>query len=203
MIERIPEPPVESEPLVPILLSRMRLEDIEHVSRLERRCYALPWSSSAYVTEVGNPSAYYIVAKLSDATLVGYAGMWVIMDEAHLTTVAVDPTVRGKRIGERMLVDMLDYGIRHGAKRATLEVREHNVPAHQLYLKYGFRDVAIRRNYYSDNGENAIIMWADYLTEPDNLAEFEERKAWLFPEIVAPADEDSWERPDEGRRWRL
>jgi [ribosomal protein S18]-alanine N-acetyltransferase len=108
MIERIPETMPPDDALLPVQLSRMKLEDIEHVSRLERRCYALPWSSSAYVTEVGNPSAYYIVAKLSDGTLVGYAGMWIIMDEAHLTTVAVDPTLRGLRIGERMLVDMLD-----------------------------------------------------------------------------------------------
>jgi ribosomal-protein-alanine N-acetyltransferase len=194
MIEQIKPVEQDERPLQPVSIMRMSVEDIEHVSRLERRCYTLTWNSSAYVTEIGNPSAYYIVAKLPDGKLVGYAGMWIIMDEAHLTTVAVDPDLRGLRIGERMLADMLDYGIRHGAKRATLEVREHNIAAHQLYLKYGFKDVAIRRNYYSDNGENAVIMWADHLVEPDYLAEFDARLHRLFP---SSASRPSSER--EGR----
>lgn len=150
------EPPI-------VEIRPMRLEDIEHVSRLERRCYALPWSSSAYVTEVGNPSAYYIVAVEADGTIVGYAGMWVIMDELHLTTIAVDPAQRGRKIGERLLFDLIEYGTQHGGDRATLEVRERNTVAHNLYLKYAFEDVAVRKNYYSDNGENAIIMWANDL----------------------------------------
>ena len=148
------------------LVRRMRLEDIEHVSRLERRCYSLPWSSSAYVTEVGNPSAYYIVATETDNTVVGYAGMWVVMDELHITTIAVDPSRRGRRIGERLLLDLTEEGIRRGASRATLEVRERNAVARRMYEKYGFEDIAIRKNYYSDNGENAIIMWANDLTLP-------------------------------------
>ena len=149
-----------------VLVRRMRLEDIEHVSRLERRCYSLPWSSSAYVTEVGNPSAYYIVATERDNTVIGYAGMWVVMDELHITTIAVDPSRRGRRIGERLLLDLIEEGITRGASRATLEVRERNAVARRLYEKYGFEDVAIRKNYYSDNGENAIIMWANDLTLP-------------------------------------
>jgi ribosomal-protein-alanine N-acetyltransferase len=159
---------VESSPRAdarpPVFLQQMRLEDIEHVSRLERRCYSLPWSSSAYVTEVGNPNAYYITAKDPDGTLIGYAGMWVIMDEIHITTIAVDPLRRGLKIGERLLLDIMEEGIARGATRATLEVRERNTVAHNLYLKYAFEDVAARKNYYSDNGENAIIMWANDLT---------------------------------------
>ncbi len=155
-----------SEPLRPVSVTirQMRLDDIEYVSRLERRCYTLPWSSSAYVTEVGNSNAYYTVATLADGTIVGYCGMWVIMDELHMTTIAVDPVVRGLKIGERLLLDLIQEGIRRGAERATLEVRERNTVAHNLYVKYGFEDVAVRKNYYSDNGENAIIMWANDLT---------------------------------------
>ena len=107
----------------------------------------LPWSSSAYVTEVGNPNAYYTVALLPDGPIVGYCGMWVIMDELHMTTIAVDPSVRGLKIGERLLLDMIEEGIMRGAERATLEVRERNMVAHNLYVKYGFEDVAIRKNY--------------------------------------------------------
>ena len=161
------------------MLSVMRLEDIEHVSRLERRCYTLPWSSSAYVTEVGNTSAHYVVAKDETGTLLGYAGMWVIMDELHVTTIAVDPAQRGRRIGERLLINLIEESIPRGAARATLEVREGNVAAHSLYLKYGFEDVAVRKNYYSDNNENAIIMWANHLLSPEYQAMLDEYKRLL------------------------
>ena len=166
----------DSDPIPPITISRMRLEDIEHVSRLERKCYALPWSSSAYVTEIGNHSAYYSVAKDGDGTVVGYAGMWVVMGEMHITTIAVDPDRRGRKIGERLLIDLINEGYRRRGDHATLEVREHNRAARNLYLKFGFIDVAQRRHYYSDNGENAIIMWAVDLYDPAFLARLREIK---------------------------
>ena len=165
-----------------VILRRMRLDDIQHVSRLERRCYTLPWSSSAYVTEVGNPSAYYTVATELDGTVVGYAGMWVNMSEAHITTIAVDPVQRGRKIGERLLLDLLEEGMARGADHATLEVRERNLIAHNLYLKYGFEDVAMRRNYYSDNGENARIMWANDLFSSAYQAMLRDHKARLDEE---------------------
>lgn len=169
----------ESSPLLPVNIGRMRIDDVEHVSRMERRCYRLPWSSSAYVTELGNPKAYYAVAKTLDGRVVGYAGIWVIMDETHFTTIAVDPEFRGMRIGERLLIHMLEYGMRHGADRATLEVREHNQAAHNLYLKYGFTDVAQRRRYYSDNGEHAVIMWNNDLFDREFQIGFQRRKREL------------------------
>ncbi len=184
MIELTGSEPIEavSGPASPavVAIRPMRIEDIEYVSRLERRCYSLPWSSSAYVTEVGNSNAYYTVAALPDGMIAGYAGMWVIMDELHMTTIAVDPAVRGLKIGERLLLDTIREGIRRGAERATLEVRERNAVAHNLYVKYGFEDVAVRKNYYSDNGENAIIMWANDLMLPPYqamLADYEGRLA--------------------------
>ncbi len=158
----------------------MRLEDIEHVSRLERRCYTLPWSSGAYVTEIGNPNAYYTAAKDEIGTVVGYAGMWVIMDEIHVTTIAVDPSCRGRKIGERLLLDILEEGLSRGASRATLEVREHNTVAHNLYLKYGFEDVAVRKRYYSDNNENAVIMWANNMLSSEYQAMLRDHKQRLM-----------------------
>ena len=169
----------ETPPRPALFLGPMRLEDIEHVSRLERRCYTLPWSSSAYVTEVGNPNAYYITAKDAEGTIVGYAGMWVIMDEIHITTIAVDPERRGLKIGERLLLDIIEEGLSRRAARSTLEVREHNTAAHNLYLKYGFEDVAVRKSYYSDNGENAIIMWANNMTSPEYQAMLRDHKQRL------------------------
>jgi len=196
MIDTLPEslPAYESEPIPPVHIARMRVEDIEHVSRLERKCYSLPWSSSAYVTEVGNHSAYYSVAKDMDGIVVGYAGMWCVMAEMHITTIAVDPDRRGERFGERLLIDLLNYGYKHGATHGTLEVREHNRPARNMYLKYGFIDVAQRRHYYSDNGENAIIMWATDLYDPRFLARLRELKKQAGPIIVPPVDE-------QPRRW--
>ncbi len=162
-----------------VTIRPMRLDDIEYVSRLERRCYTLPWSSSAYVTEVGNSNAYYTVAVQPDGTIAGYCGMWVIMDELHMTTIAVDPAVRGRKIGERLLIDLIREGIKRGSERATLEVRERNTVAHNLYVKYGFEDVAVRKSYYSDNGENAIIMWANDLTLPPYQAMLRDYEARL------------------------
>jgi len=144
----------------------MRLSDIESVARVEKRCYTLTWNPNAYVTELSNTNAYYVVAKRDDGKVVGYGGIWVIIDELHVTTLAVDPASRGKKLGERLLNAMMTEGIRRGATRATLEVRQSNVVAQGLYHKYGFLDVAQRRAYYSDNSENAIIMWAEELTSP-------------------------------------
>lgn len=168
--------------VLPITISRMALEDVQHVSRLERKCYAIPWSSSAYVTEIGNPSAYYTVARTESGTIVGYAGMWVIMGEAHVTTIAVDPEYRGRKIGERLLLDLLDFGMAHRAYRATLEVREHNPAAYNMYIKYGFSPVAMRKRYYSDNGENAIIMWVNELFAPQYQALLRSRRSELASE---------------------
>ena len=178
MIE-LPQSAAPTSHSTSVTIRAMRLEDIEYVSRLERRCYTLPWSSSAYVTEVGNSNAYYTVAVLPSGAIAGYAGMWVIMDELHMTTIAVDPSVRGLKIGERLLIDIIEVGISRGAERATLEVRERNTVAHNLYVKYGFEDVAVRKNYYSDNGENAIIMWANDLMLPPYQAMLQDYRAKL------------------------
>jgi ribosomal-protein-alanine N-acetyltransferase len=139
----------------------MRASDIESVVRVERLCYALPWNSNAYVTELGNPNAFYAVAKQNKALCVGYGGIWIIMDELHITTLAVDPAERGKGTGEMLLVYLMHRGRERRAERATLEVRQSNKAAIHLYHKYGFEDVGLRKGYYSDNNENAIIMWAE------------------------------------------
>lgn len=143
----------------------MRGADIEHVSRIERQSFPTYWSTQAYVTELQNPCAVYLVAVVDDR-IVGYGGQWVIMDEAHITTIAVLPDLRGKRIGERILSEMLLVAIRRGATRATLEVREGNTAARRLYEKYGFVEVAVRKAYYPDNNENALIMWANNMNSP-------------------------------------
>ncbi len=149
----------------------MRREDLPRVMAIERECFPTPWHESAYLTELSNRSAYYIVAWVDDQ-IAGYAGMWVIADEAHITTLGVARDFRGRKIGEQLLVGMLEESIRRGARRATLEVRQSNEVAQNLYRKYGFAPAAIRRGYYTDNGENAVVMWVDNLQSPSYIAQF-------------------------------
>jgi ribosomal-protein-alanine N-acetyltransferase len=148
----------------------MRRHDLDDVCRIDRGCFPVPWVRSAYHTELNNRSASYFVARL-EGKVVGYGGVWIIMDEAHITTIAVDPDYQGQKIGERILLELLQEGIAQGARRATLEVRENNRTAQNLYRKFGFREAALRAGYYTDNGENAIVMWADDMRSP----EFRER----------------------------
>ena len=107
--------------------------------------------------------------------------MWLIMDEAHITTIGVAPGHRGKKIGERMLVHLLDEAIHRGARHATLEVRKSNHVAQTLYLKYGFRIAAIRRGYYTNNGEDALVMWIDDMWDPGFLKMLREFRESLEP----------------------
>lgn len=141
-------------------LREMQREDVPCVMEIERECFPIPWSESAYLTELSNRSAYYIVATV-DSRIVGYAGMWIIMDEAHITTLGVTRDSRRLKIGEQLLIDILEEAIRRRATRATLEARQSNTAAQALYRKYDFAPAAIRRAYYTDNRENAVVMWID------------------------------------------
>lgn len=157
----------------------MRREDVPRVMEIEKQCFPTPWHESAYLTEINNRSAHYIVARL-DGKIVGYTGMWIIMDESHITTIGVDPEYRGKKIGEQLLVALLDEAQRRHARRATLEVRESNFVAQNLYRKYGFVPAAIRRGYYTDNGENAIVMWVDDLLSALYQNKYRQLKEQLY-----------------------
>lgn len=163
---------------VPIEIERMRLEDVERVAELDKICFPTPWSVSAYTTEVHNTSAYYIVAR-TRGEIVGYGGMWLIMDEAHITTLGVSTEYRGKKIGERVLAHLLDEAIHRGARRATLEVRRSNQVAQRLYHKYGFRTAAVRKGYYGNNNEDAFVMWIDDMWDTEFLKTFRMRKEEL------------------------
>jgi ribosomal-protein-alanine N-acetyltransferase len=127
---------------------------------VDQLCFPTPWSEISYRSEIGNNAAYYLVARLA-GRLIGFGGAWLIMDEAHVTTLGVDPAFRGQRIGERILAAILAEAQQRGVRRASLEVREGNTAAVRLYEKYGFAPVARRRGYYTDNGEDAIVMWIE------------------------------------------
>jgi len=115
--------------------------------------------------------------------IVGFAGTWMMVDEAHLVTIAVAPEHRGKGLGELLLIAMIDLACILGAGRMTLEVRVSNHVAQSLYLKYGFKNEGVRRRYYSDNGEDAMIMTTDVLTSPYYQAHYQELKRALLSKI--------------------
>ena len=141
----------------------MTLEDIPAVHAIERASFFVPWPDDAYRNElVTNRLASYIVARAGDE-VVGFAGRWVMVDEAHITTFAVDPPWRRRGVGQWLLLRLLELANDRRAREATLEVRLSNMPARRLYEKYGFRPVGIRPRYYSDNGEDALIMTTDAL----------------------------------------
>jgi ribosomal-protein-alanine N-acetyltransferase len=154
-----------------VRIDPMGLADLARVREIEAEAFAVPWPRDAYRTEIEeNKVACYVVARDDDDLVVGFAGMWVIFDEAHVTTIAVAQRRRGQRIGERMLLALIDRALERGARWMTLEVRPSNAAAVALYRKFGFRDVALRKRYYSDNGEDAAVMWSGNLREPDARA---------------------------------
>jgi ribosomal-protein-alanine N-acetyltransferase len=148
-----------------VTIRPMQVTDVEAVGKIDRRSFATPWSTQAYLNELSHPIAKMFVA-LYEGRIVGYVGIQVIMDEGHITTIAVDPDLRGQRIGERLLVVALEEAIRRGAEHMTLEVRRSNVAAQKLYAKYGFVKVSARRGYYSDHNEDADILWAYHVIGP-------------------------------------
>lgn len=145
------------------LIERMATSDIAAVTRIERASFATVWPSDAFYNELStNKLAHYFVGRLHDR-VIAYGGIWVILEDSHVTTLAVDPEYRRKRFGELLLLRLIDEAIERGAAWLTLEVRESNTLAQRLYRKYGFTTVTMRTGYYSDDNESALIMWAGSL----------------------------------------
>jgi [ribosomal protein S18]-alanine N-acetyltransferase len=119
--------------------------------------------------------------------IVGYAGIWLMVDEGHITTIAVAPSERGKGVGELLLNGLIDQAYELGATMLTLEVRMSNTAAQQLYLKYGFQASSIRPRYYTDNGEDALIMWTDQISGPAFQARLKELRTQLAARLRAQA----------------
>ncbi len=119
------------------------------------------------------------------ASIIGFAGLWLMVDEAHITTIAMHPDYRRMGLGEFMLASLIDIAYDIGAKWVTLEVRVSNYAAQSLYRKYGFREAGLRHRYYSDNQEDALIMWTDEINSPAYRQKFTELKAKLMKKLEA------------------
>jgi ribosomal-protein-alanine N-acetyltransferase len=144
-------------------IAPMSSSDISAVTRIERASFSTVWPSDAFFNELStNKLAHYFVGRVDDR-IVAYGGIWVILEDSHVTTLAVDPEYRGKGFGEIVLLHLIDEALERGAAWMTLEVRESNTVAQQLYRKYGFTTVTMRRGYYSDDNESALVMWAGNL----------------------------------------
>jgi ribosomal-protein-alanine N-acetyltransferase len=152
-----------------LILRAMSLEDVPAVAAIDRQSFPLPWSENSFRSDLTtNPAAHLLVAEQAAADgrrIAGYAGYWLVIDEAHLSTLAVTPALRRRGIAERILREAMRHAARLGADMMTLEVRVSNDPARRLYEKLGFRVVGRRPHYYKDNLEDAILMTRDRLAE--------------------------------------
>lgn len=142
---------------------KMTIEDIDQVLRIEQEAFTLPWTREAFEHEMTtNLYSYYILAETEEKEIVGYCGMWIVMDESHITNVAVTEKMRGLKIGEGLMREAFRVVLEQEVVLMTLEVRVSNDVAKKLYYKLGFQDGGIRKNYYTDTQEDALVMWVEF-----------------------------------------
>ncbi len=189
------------------------MEDVPEVVAVDRRCFTTAWPASAYRREVTHPekNLYIVLRRVGEGPLtmpdpkngfltnilpflkddqapnqdpiVGYAGLWIVSDEAHVTTIGVLPELRGQGLGELLLITLIEHAREKRARWLTLEARVSNTVAHALYRKYTFKDAGYRRRYYSDDGEDALVMWSDRIDTPEFDAVFREARGKLEQKI--------------------
>lgn len=136
----------------------MRSDDLLAVVALEQDVYPQPWSLRVFEEELALSNRSYVVAETKEGVVVGYGGFLQVEDDAHITTLAVDPSVRGGKLGTRLMLALVAAALGRGARHLTLEVRVSNRAAQALYRRFGFAPVGLRKNYYRD--EDAMVMWA-------------------------------------------
>jgi ribosomal-protein-alanine N-acetyltransferase len=163
----------------PLSVEAMRLGDIPQVHEIERLSFRTPWPAYAFEQELtGNRLARYVVARAGGNRIVGFAGVWLMVDEAHITTFGVHPDWRRQGVGRRLLLRLLELSVAMEARCMTLEVRVTNRAAQALYRTYRFEVVGRRPHYYTDDGEDAFIMTTPDLAtaEMQGLLETERRQ---------------------------
>lgn len=147
-------------------IKTLQLNDIDGIMTIEPAVYgAHHWSRQSFINELTNPAGCYFGALDAAGRILGYSGFWLIQDEAHVTTLAVHPNFRRRKIGERLLINNIIEARKLGANRLTLEVRVSNESAQMLYYKYAFKRLGVRPRYYQDNSEDALILWTDRLSD--------------------------------------
>ncbi|WP_226086397.1 ribosomal protein S18-alanine N-acetyltransferase [Mesobacillus sp. S13] len=144
-----------------ITFRHMTVDDLDEVMEVEVNSFTIPWSREAFFNELTkNQFAQYLIVEV-DQKVVGYCGVWIIVDEAHITNIALLPEYRGLKLGKALMAKVMELAREMDAMRMTLEVRVSNVRAQNLYRKFGFEEGAIRKQYYTDNMEDALVMWVN------------------------------------------
>lgn len=188
--------------ILPYIVEPMSLADIAQVMAIERVSFPAPWSARAYRYEVAeNEHSTMLVALpvedpagpllqlrrhlglVNRGPVLGYGGFWLLVDEAHVCTIAVHPQWRGRGLGELLLLSLLEQGLASGASRATLEVRVSNRVAHELYRKYGFEVVSRRKGYYTNNNEDAYIMSTPPFDTPSLQTHLRDCRSQLYARL--------------------
>ena len=153
-----------------VVIGPMTLDDVNAAHEIESLSFATPWPAYAFEQELrGNRLARYLVARSADA-LVGFAGIWMMVDDAHVTTISVHPEWRRRGVGRQLMRGLAELAVTLGARRLTLEVRPSNAGAQNLYREFGFEVVGRRPGYYSDDGEDALVMTTPDLDAPEMRA---------------------------------
>ena len=149
-----------------VVVEPMALDDVAQVHEIERLSFRTPWPAYAFEQELkGNRLARYLVARAGER-VVGFAGIWTMVDDAHITTFGVHPEWRRQGIGRQLLLNLAELSVAIGARRMTLEVRASNLAAQALYRSFDFDVVGRRAGYYTDDGEDALIMTTPDLDGP-------------------------------------
>jgi ribosomal-protein-alanine N-acetyltransferase len=158
---------------VDVHLVSLRRRHLRSVTRIEGQVYPRPWSLPLFVSEISLRNSRYYVAARVGGVVAGYAGLMFSGDEAHVTTIAVDPAWHRHQIGTRLMLELVRETRARGLRHLTLEVRVSNTPAQQMYKKFGFAPAGIRRNYYAETNEDALVMWAYDIDTDDYAARVE------------------------------
>jgi len=149
-----------------VSIEPMSPQDVGAVCEIDHLSFPSAWSVDSYLRDLRNPNSYYVVARLH-GEIVGYAGMWVVADEAHISTLAVHPSRRRCGLGRRLLSHLIMAARERKVVKITLEVREANLAARTLYEKFGFRSEGTIPHYYGDTGENAVMMSLNNFPDPN------------------------------------
>ena len=165
----------------PIVISPMRRRHLRAVLGIEERTSSTPWSLGLFLGEARREERVYLVARAGHR-VVGFAGMLFAIADGHITTIAVDPEHQGGRIGTRLLLVLVRRAVERGAEAVTLEVRTSNEPAKALYRRFGFSPAGVRKGYYRDPVEDALVLWAHDI----HLPEYAERLAAIEAELPSP-----------------
>ena len=185
-----------ARPPVRLVVAEMTAEDIPAVHAIESASFPTPWPPYAFRQELEtNRLARYIVVRAGER-VIGYAGIWLMVDEAHMTTFAVLPAYRRRGIGGLLLVELMELAAELGAVVCTLEVRLSNAAARRLYQDFGFKPVGVRPRYYTDNGEDALIMTTDRLETPEMQALVAAKRARYTADVL-PDDPGYAPDPDD------